>query len=158
MPIIENPAIYVTIEITTRFGTKRLIIAPMWREDNHVLNCCYHNYHKTIDALADLSLGNMLDDEGCPYNPIEVEYHDVYSIDARRAELMAKTLKHINKIIDAEQTHDIGDRFFAFCRAIKAQGFARRLSLISDLRTCGWRFESLAQGRNELRNLVAKSA
>ena len=25
MPIIENPAIYVTIEIVARFGTKRLI-------------------------------------------------------------------------------------------------------------------------------------
>lgn len=148
--------IYLTIEDRTEYGVRRLVIQPMRREAGYVLNCNYGSVwdDPRINALADLELTSYFSDDGKLYG-LEAEYRSVFSVNAHRAAIMAKTLARVQKAIDNERSGDSGDRFMAFAKSIGAVGFVEnRTPDCLNLREATWRFHALVAGRAELRRIV----
>lgn len=91
-----------------KYSSNRLeaAIYPVLIEDGKIRNITWDSYLDRGRELADLRVEAWMDTDNLDqadfywgYPP--VEYREVYSIDAQRAESMAKTLRSINRKIEA---------------------------------------------------------
>lgn len=151
--------LYLLTKMHREHGIRRLRITVKRREDNHILNCSWDAWMvddpQRVSAVADLRLETYFGDDNRPYG-LEAGYGDVFHIDQHRATVMAATLKAINKRLAREETRDSGDLYVAFARAVGAVGSVRETGTPSfDLRQGKWVFETLAEGRTNLRRLLA---
>lgn len=107
--------------------------------------------------LDGLCMHGFVSDFGdCDYIGFEPEYRDVYAVDLRKAQAMAKTIKRVVAQQERDKAREPGDVLASFAKALKLGFVAKRRgpnkgSSYSDNE---WNFMSIAEGRNEFRHLI----
>lgn len=93
----------------SRYSTDRnrldAVIYVVYLEDGKIRNCSWSSLADPGAEYADLRIEGWIDkdsrdDKDFYYGHEPLEYREVYSIDQRRAESMAKTLRRLNKKIE----------------------------------------------------------
>jgi hypothetical protein len=105
-------------------GRLDAVLYPVYIEDGKIRNCSWSSLGDRGADLADLRVEGWVDRDsvnkddfywgGHGYNSIE--YREVYTIDQARAESMVKTLRRINRKMDAlEKKWGYAQDFAQFC-------------------------------------------
>jgi len=97
---------------------------------------------------------------GDPSNYIgyQVDYTDVYSIDARKVEKMAKTFRRVSRQFAKDQPTEPGDVFLSLAAALRLSFAVWQVdpspgrSFYSDNK---WRWATIPEGRDHLRRSIA---
>jgi hypothetical protein len=89
----------------------------------------------------------------------EVEYRNVFAIDAPKANRIARTLKRVLKAMHTFEAHEPGDRLVALASALKLSFVVEQVGTnrSGSYADNDWRFMSIFEGRDRFRQLIAEA-
>lgn len=163
--MLTNKTYGLVISREQRHGTEYVSARIVAREEGsyHPLGVGQsYEWPKHLEGLDidDLGMDGFISDlNDNQFIGHEVEYRQVYSINASKARRMAKTLDKINRYIDAEKAYEPGDKLVAFAKVLRLEFIA-----VATTKSAGWRwadrnwlFMSIGEGRNRFRELITEA-
>jgi hypothetical protein len=154
------------VERTMKYGTEYIIARVVSRNGDKPYGCSNDGEHDGYEgsvpkAVQGLQLdgltmqGFVSDLNEFQFIGFEPEYRDVYSVDLRKADRMAKTLRKVVSASRKDSAYEAGDVFLSLAKTLKLsfvcyERDGREVSWDEGR----WRFVSIEDGRNYYRRLI----
>jgi len=159
------------IEATNRYGTTYVEARVVCREnsDDFPRGCSSNPWGEDYDApknfhglyLDGLTMRGFHSDLNRVFIGYEPKYCDMHSVNANKANRMAKTLKRIDAAIAKAEAHSPEDVFLALAKALKlsfvVEKNPNKPSFGSSYSDNQWYWMSVASGRNRYRRLIEET-
>lgn len=164
----SNRSFGLMLERKQNMGTRYVTVTMMSRKDgeNHPLGCGSNTW-EWPKRFANLYLdglglyGFVTDHDRFDYIGYDLEFRDVYAVDADKARRMLAMLKKVNRQIDASKAYEPGDKLMAIAKALKLDFVVERVNPAkqfgSSWNDMDWRWMSVDEGRNRYRTLIAEA-
>jgi hypothetical protein len=145
----------------SRYGSERIVCQPLTLRPGDKTPTNPSEWGDEPLSLENLRLSTGVSDYSGEAFSSEIDYRDVYSINARKAARMSKTLAKIAKEVERFEAREHGDMLVAFARAIGAKRMAWNPKAdIENNRWFSertWYYDSIPSAREKYRALIQEA-